>query len=86
MASLKAEKPVGTQSSGQGQLKKEPTKPSSSAPKAPASSKPSPKKADQKPREPRKKHHHLIYPLICHGFGRHREGSRQLSEISNRRR
>ena len=52
MASLKAEKPVGTQSSGQ--PKKEPTKPSSSAPKAPAS-KPAPKKTEQKPREPKKK-------------------------------
>ncbi|XVE91353.1 hypothetical protein REPUB_Repub01dG0002300 [Reevesia pubescens] len=55
MASLKAEKPVGTQSSGQGQLKKEPSKPCSCAPKAPAS-KPAPKKTtEQKPREPKKK-------------------------------
>ncbi|XWS33992.1 hypothetical protein CRYUN_Cryun21dG0001100 [Craigia yunnanensis] len=54
MASLKAEKPVGIQSSASGQAKKEPTKPSSSAPKAPAS-KPAPKKMEQKPREPKKK-------------------------------
>ncbi|KAK6242870.1 hypothetical protein QQP08_008853 [Theobroma cacao] len=54
MASLKAEKPVGTPSSGSGQAKKEPTKPSGSAPKAPIS-KPAPKKTEQKPREPKKK-------------------------------
>ena len=52
MASLKVEKPVGTQSSGQ--AKKEPTKPNNgSTPKAP-SSKPAPKKTEQKS-QPKKK-------------------------------
>ncbi|KAB1206470.1 hypothetical protein CJ030_MR7G000074 [Morella rubra] len=52
MASLKAEKPVGTQAPPQ--AKKEPVKPSGTTPKAPAS-RPAPKKAEQKPREPKKK-------------------------------
>ncbi|KAJ0037500.1 hypothetical protein Pint_23359 [Pistacia integerrima] len=51
MASIKAEKPVGTQSAS---TKKEPVKASTSTPKVPAS-KPAPKKAEQKPREPKKK-------------------------------
>ncbi|KAJ4849768.1 hypothetical protein Tsubulata_012034 [Turnera subulata] len=51
MASLKAEKPVATQPAAP--VKKEAGKPSGTA-KAPAS-KPAPKKAEQKPREPRKK-------------------------------
>lgn len=58
MASLKAEKPVGHQAPGQ--VKKEPAKPSESTPKAPAS-KPAPKKAEQKPREPKKK---VLHPCI----------------------
>lgn len=53
MASVKAEKPVGSQTLF-GQPKKEPSKPSEGAPKAPAS-KSAPKKAEQKPREPKKK-------------------------------
>lgn len=54
MASLKVEKPVGTQPSA-GQAKKEPApKASSTTPRAPAS-KPAPKKAEPKPREPKKK-------------------------------
>ena len=65
MASLKAEKPVGTQSSGQ--TKKEPTRPSSSAPKAPAS-KPAPKKTEQKPREPKKKVQYLVTPSLTANF------------------
>ena len=53
MASLKAMKPVGTKPVEP--VKKEPAaKSSSSAPKIPAS-KPAPKKAEQKPREPKKK-------------------------------
>ncbi|EEF37991.1 conserved hypothetical protein [Ricinus communis] len=50
MASLKAEKPAHQAAP----VKKEPTKASTGAPKAPAS-KPAPKRAEQKPREPRKK-------------------------------
>ncbi|GAB4828936.1 hypothetical protein Ancab_018597 [Ancistrocladus abbreviatus] len=56
MASLKAEKPIGTQLLGQ--AKKEPagTKPAEGSPaKAPAASKPAPKKAAQKPQEPKSK-------------------------------
>lgn len=51
MASVKAEKAVGTQLFGQ--VKKEPAKADATA-KAPAS-KPAPKKAAQKPQEPKKK-------------------------------
>ena len=48
MASIKIEKPAGSQAQPPpGQVKKEPAK-------APAS-KPAPKKTEQKPREPRKK-------------------------------
>jgi hypothetical protein len=61
MASLKAEKPVGTQAPGQ--VKKEPAKPTESTPKAVAS-KPAPKKAEQKPREPKKKVYIYIYIYI----------------------
>lgn len=53
MASVKAEKPVGSQTLF-GQPKKEPAKPSEAATKAPPS-KSAPKKAEQKPREPKKK-------------------------------
>ncbi|KAJ4960429.1 hypothetical protein NE237_020339 [Protea cynaroides] len=56
MASMKAERPVGTQLFGQ--AKKEPTaKPGESGqPKPPAGSKQAPaKKSEQKPREPKKK-------------------------------
>ncbi|KAK9276356.1 hypothetical protein L1049_005888 [Liquidambar formosana] len=49
MASLKADKPAGSQPLGQ--VKKEPAKAPSSTP----ASKPAPKKVEQKPREPRKK-------------------------------
>lgn len=50
MASLKVEKPIGQQ------VKKEPTKPSDTTPKAPASKiAAAPIKVEQKPREPRKK-------------------------------
>ncbi|KAI6686235.1 hypothetical protein NL676_032148 [Syzygium grande] len=52
MASLKAEKPAGSQLPGQ--AKQEPPKQSGSAPKAPAT-KPAPKKAEPKPAQPRKK-------------------------------
>ncbi|KAK3015603.1 hypothetical protein RJ639_005831 [Escallonia herrerae] len=54
MASLKADKPVGTQLFGQ--VKKEPVKTTttSAASKAPAS-KPAPKKAAPKPQEPKRK-------------------------------
>ncbi|KHN07719.1 hypothetical protein glysoja_033104 [Glycine soja] len=51
MASLKAEKPVESQSSGQ--VKKEPAKPSGSTPKAP-SSKPAPKKTQKRSRPKQK--------------------------------
>ncbi|KAG5240344.1 hypothetical protein IMY05_008G0094300 [Salix suchowensis] len=55
MASLRAMKPAGAQPTEP--VKKEPAaKPSSSAPKAPAS-KPAPKKVEQKPREPERRHH-----------------------------
>ncbi|KAM5567593.1 hypothetical protein ABKV19_015591 [Rosa sericea] len=55
MASLKAEKPVGTQAPV-AQLKKEPAAPKASGttPKAPAS-KAAPKKTETKPKEPRKR-------------------------------
>ncbi|RDX81602.1 hypothetical protein CR513_37697, partial [Mucuna pruriens] len=53
MASLKAEKPVGSQSSGQ--VKKEPAKPSGSTPKDPAS-KPAPKKTEKRSRPKKKKY------------------------------
>ncbi|KAK1299518.1 hypothetical protein QJS10_CPB14g00163 [Acorus calamus] len=53
MASLKAEKPVGTQTLF-GQPKKTSKPSDGGAPKAQAT-KPAPKKAEQKPREPRKK-------------------------------
>ncbi|KAI3423480.1 uncharacterized protein J3R85_010976, partial [Psidium guajava] len=52
MASLKTEKPAGSQLAGQ--AKQDPPKQSSSAPKAPAT-KPAPKKAEAKPAQPRKK-------------------------------
>ena len=52
MASLKAEKSVGTQLSGQS--KKEPAKPNDSTSKTTAS-KPASKKAAQKPQESKKK-------------------------------
>lgn len=66
MASLKAEKPVGTQAPGQ--VKKEPAKPTESTPKAVAS-KPAPKKAEQKPREPKKKVYiHISYINYNHSL------------------
>ncbi|KAL4638312.1 hypothetical protein ACJW30_03G105000 [Castanea mollissima] len=52
MASVKAEKPAGTQLFGQ--VKKEPAKSTDNAAKAPAS-KSGAKKAAQKPQEPKKK-------------------------------
>lgn len=60
MASVKAEKTVSTQSSGQ--VKKEPAaKPSDNATKAPASKSGAKKAAPKAPPEPKKK----VY--ICHG-------------------
>nr|KYP48158.1 hypothetical protein KK1_030160 [Cajanus cajan] len=56
MASLKAEKPVGSQSPEQ--VKKEPTKPSGSTRKAPAS-KPTPKKTEKRSRPKKKVHINL---------------------------
>ncbi|MCL7023060.1 hypothetical protein MKW94_004806, partial [Papaver nudicaule] len=53
MASMKAERPVGSQQSGS--LKKEPAKAAAGTNKAPSSSKSAPKKAETKPREPKKK-------------------------------
>ena len=61
MASLKAEKPAGTQAPVGQQVKKE----SGTTPKAPVS-KAAPKKAEPKPREPKKRVTlliHLIYAL-----------------------
>lgn len=58
MASMKAEKPVGTQLFGQ--TKKEPAKGSEGTAKAPSSKAPS-KKAAQKPQEPAKKKVYSIY-------------------------
>lgn len=53
MASLKAQKPLTTQPAGQ--VKKEPAKPSGNPPNPPTpASKPGPKKAEHKPREPKK--------------------------------
>uniref|UniRef100_A0A1D1YML1 SWI/SNF-related matrix-associated actin-dependent regulator of chromatin subfamily A-like protein 1 n=1 Tax=Anthurium amnicola TaxID=1678845 RepID=A0A1D1YML1_9ARAE len=54
MASLKVERPVGSQPASSGQPKKEPSKASEGPAKATAS-RPGPKKAEQKPREPKKK-------------------------------
>ncbi|RZC74771.1 hypothetical protein C5167_050253 [Papaver somniferum] len=55
MASMKAERPVGSQLFRS--LKKEPAKatPGTSTTKAPSSSKSAPKKTETKPREPKKK-------------------------------
>lgn len=66
MASLKVEKPVGTQPSA-GQVKKEQPAPKASGttPKAPAS-KPAPKKAEPKPREPRKRVSKAKYSPSCY--------------------
>ncbi|OMO83027.1 hypothetical protein CCACVL1_11595 [Corchorus capsularis] len=55
MASLKVEKPITEKEKAVGSAK---TKPSSSAPKAPAS-KPAPKKTEQKPRDPKRRHREL---------------------------
>ena len=61
MASVKAEKPAGTQLFGQ--VKKEPAKPTESGAKAPAS-KSGAKKAAQKPQEPKKKVRNACMTLI----------------------
>ncbi|KAJ7943232.1 SWI/SNF-related matrix-associated actin-dependent regulator of chromatin subfamily A-like protein 1 [Quillaja saponaria] len=66
MASLKAEKPTGTQLFGH--AKKEPVKATSDgAVKGPAS-KSAPKKTAQKPQEPKKKL--VMVGLVCVGKGR----------------
>jgi hypothetical protein len=60
MASIKTEKPAVGPVPPPG-AKKEPAKPSGTTPKAPAASKPAPKKTEQKPREPKKKVYIYIY-------------------------